>query len=108
MRFVNRLQKSEGSFPRPLGPAVINGRVVDFDTGQRLAGVKVDVLDQDNAPRASVTTDAVGGFRLELSPSGLLRFKVSPEGYVSHDRNHYIEPGTWTLEIAVRKMGGPF
>lgn len=94
--------------PRLLGPAVINGRVVDFDTGQRFAGVKVDVLDQDTAPRVSVTTDAVGGFRLELSPSGLLRFKVSPEGYVSHDRNHYIEPGTWTLEIAVRKTGGPF
>ena len=93
--------------PRMLGTAVINGRVVDFDTGQRLAGVKVDALDQNNSPHASVTTDAAGGFRMELR-SGLVRFTLSPAGYVSYSRNHYLEPGTRTLELAVRKIGGPF
>jgi hypothetical protein len=93
--------------PRLLGTAVINGRVVDFDTGQRLADVKVDALDQTNSTQASVTTDVAGRFRMELR-SGLVRFTLSPEGYVSYSRNHYLEPGTWALDLAVRKLGGPF
>ena len=107
MRLVNRLAEVRGLLsPRLLGTAVINGRVVDFDAGQRLAGVKVDTLDQANSTQASVTTDVGSGFRMELR-SGLVRYTLSPEGYVSYSRNHYLEPGTWTLELAVRKLGGP-
>lgn len=39
--------------PRMLGTAVINGRVVDFDTGQRLAGVKVDAGVETNSTQAA-------------------------------------------------------
>jgi len=92
-----------GPAPRPLGPVVINGRVVDFDTGQRLAGAKVDAVNQSNAPFSSLTTDAAGEFRMELALAGLVRFRVSAAGYPSYDRNHFLEAGTRTLEIAMRK-----
>jgi hypothetical protein len=92
-----------GPAPRPLGPALINGRVVDFDTGQRLEGAKIDAVDQSNAPLSSLTTDAAGEFRMELARAGLVRFRVSAAGYPSYDRNHFLEAGTRTLEIAMRK-----
>lgn len=91
--------------PRMGGIAVINGRVVDFDTGQRLAGVTVDALDQNNSP-TSVTTDAAGGFRMELR-GGLVRFRVSAACCHSYDRNHYLEAGTKTMEIAMRNLNAP-
>ena len=92
--------------PRMGGTAVINGRVVDFDTGQRLAGVKVDALDQNNSPHASVTTDAAGGFRMEVR-AGLVRFRVSAACCHSYDRNHFLEAGTKTMEIAMRNLNAP-
>ena len=50
-----------GPAPRALGPVLINGRVVDFDTGQRLAGVKVDAVVETNSTQASVTASVDDG-----------------------------------------------
>ena len=88
---------------RGSGPAVINGLVVDEDTGQGLAGVKVDAV---GGTAFSATTDTAGAFRLELF-SGMLRLWLSSAGYVSYDRERFFTPGTTTLQIALKKAPVP-
>ena len=88
---------------RGSGPAVINGLVVDEDTGQGLAGVKVDAV---GGTSFSTTTDTAGAFRLELF-SGILRLWLSSAGYVTYDRERFFAPGTTTLQIALKRAPGP-
>ena len=93
--------------PSPLpapGQATIDGVVVDEDTRQRLAGVKVDAVSGSTS--FSLTTDAGGAFRMEL-PAGVARFRLSREGYISYDQEHAIQSGTTALQIALKKVPLP-
>lgn len=95
-----------GPGSRVPGPAVISGLVVDEDTGQGLAGVKVDAVGASYSTSFSLTTDTAGAFRMELF-SGVVRFWLSRPGYVTYDRERFVPPGTTTLQIALKKATVP-
>ena len=73
--------------------------------------MKVDAVVETNSTQASVTasvtTDAAGEFRMELALAGLVRFRVSAACCHSYNRNHFLEAGTRTLEIAMRNLNAP-
>lgn len=100
-----REQPAPAPSPAPApGQAAIDGLVVDGDTRQGLAGVKVDAMSGSTS--FSLTTDTAGAFRMEL-PAGVARFRRSSAGYVSYDQEHTIPPGTTGLQIALKKVPVP-
>ena len=44
---------------------------------------------------------------MELALAGLVRFRVSAACCHSYNRNHFLEAGTRTLEIALRNLNAP-
>jgi hypothetical protein len=86
------------------GQVAINGRVIDEDSGQPLAAVKVDAVS--GSASFTLTTDVTGAFRMELPP-GVARFRLSKEGYVSYDKEHTIQAGTTALQIPLKKVAVP-
>ena len=70
------------------------------------AGVRVDAVGLSYLRSFSLTTDTAGAFRMELF-SGVVRLWLSSAGYVTHDRERFVSPGTTTLQIALKKAPVP-
>lgn len=86
------------------GFGAIEGRVTDADTGDPIAGARIDAVSGSTA--FSVTTNAAGAFRMDLPP-GVARVRATKEGYVTYDREHTIQAGPMPLQIPLAKIVVP-
>ncbi len=67
--------------PWPAASQMVEGRVMDAETQEGMAGVTVTLLDLDEGVMLSVLTDARGDFRVSTPHPGRFRLRVTRIGY---------------------------
>src|SRR5215213_5880044 len=94
-RIENRLSQNRTEQPNPL--ATLHGRVVDAQTGEPVAKVRVNV----SGSQESATTDDGGAFVLENLPQGEINLYVTRIGYGLVKRTVLMRGREAEIEIAL-------
>ena len=86
-------------------PGGLDGRVLDTD-GRPIQAVAVLVFEVEaDDPLRTVSTDQAGYFRVEPLPAGPYRVRFLRLGFVSLDREAFVEPGTRIrLDVELRSQ----
>ncbi|WP_168210507.1 TonB family protein [Persicimonas caeni] len=97
-------------FSLPLMPATFQGKVVDADTGQPIAGATVAIKyvgdEYEPAPEAQMPSESDGTFTFSDVPPGPYAVMISPTAY--KDRSEQVELGSGeTVDVTYRFSKSP-